>query len=104
MSKKALTQYHSTRHSACLGRKEKPVRKRISIIKRSLRTLGAISLLIGLTSGEALAGVWTHTASACAVDEGSAAKYEVIAARFRFKSGQTGTITARCMSRTQWMP
>ncbi len=41
---------------------------------------------------------WTHTAAACAVDEGSAAKYEFSGARFRFKpDGQSiGDIYVRC--------
>jgi hypothetical protein len=41
---------------------------------------------------------WTHTASACMVDEGSTTKHEFSGARFRFKpDGQSiGDIYARC--------
>jgi len=71
--------------------------KRFALIRNSLRAFGALSLLTLLASGEAhAAGIWTHVASACAVDESSTAKYEMTAGRFKFKSGQTGTIYARC--------
>lgn len=71
--------------------------KRFALIRNSLRAFGALSLLTLLASSEAhAAGIWTHVASACEVDESSTAKYEMTAARFKFKSGQTGTIYARC--------
>lgn len=64
--------------------------------KISLLAQVAFGFLL-LAPGTALAqAVWTHAASACAVDEDSAAKYEVSAARFRFKGANTGEITARC--------
>jgi hypothetical protein len=67
--------------------------------KNGLRVLGAVSLLSLLAGGEARAqSIWTHVASACAVDDGSAATYEVNAARFKVKSGVTlpATVVARC--------
>lgn len=72
--------------------------QRFTFIRKGLLTLGAISLLTLLASGEAQAqSIWTHAASACAVDETSAAKYAVgTTGAFYFASGQTGTIVARC--------
>lgn len=72
--------------------------KRFALVRNSLRAFGALSLLTLLASGEAhAAGIWTHVASACAVDEASAAKYDVNAARFKVKTGQQpATVVARC--------
>jgi hypothetical protein len=73
--------------------------KRFAFMLNGLRVVGAISLLGSLAVGEARAqSVWTHVASACAVDDGSAAKYEVTAARFKVRTGATlpATVVARC--------
>jgi hypothetical protein len=66
---------------------------------RNLCVLGALSPFSPLATGDARAqGVWTHVASACAVDEGSTAKYDVNAARLRVKTAATlpATVVARC--------
>jgi hypothetical protein len=73
--------------------------QQFTCVTKGLRTLGVMSFLSLLAAGDVrAASVWTHVASACAVDEGSAASYEVNAGRFKVKTGATlpATVIARC--------
>ena len=72
--------------------------KCFGLMRSGLRWLAAVSVLSAIPSAEARAEIWTHAASACAVDETSAAKYEVNAARFMVKGGAMlpATVVARC--------
>jgi hypothetical protein len=72
---------------------------RVTSLRNVLRTLAAASLLSLLAIGDARAqSLWTHVASACAVDNGSAAQYDANAARFKVATGVAlpATVVARC--------
>jgi hypothetical protein len=72
---------------------------RLTCARNLLHVVGVALLLSLLTSDDARAqSIWTHVASACAVDEADAAQYEVNAARFKVATGVTlpATVVARC--------
>jgi hypothetical protein len=66
-------------------------------LPKTLLILGICTWLTVLAGRHAgAAGIWTHVASACALDPASVARAKVQEARLQLKPGRTGTIIARC--------
>ena len=67
------------------------------LIPKTLLILG-ISTWLTVVAGQhaGAAGIWTHAASACALDPASVPRADIQAARLQLKRGRTGTVMARC--------
>jgi hypothetical protein len=65
---------------------------------RTLLATGALLLspLSMIGSAQYDRGIWTHVASACAVDEASLTKYDQHVSVLGFKGANIGTLVARC--------